>query len=259
MGEIRNQKAAVVEEVRDRIASTEALVLTEYRGLDVPALAELREALRAAGGEYKVYKNTLVRLAVHELDLDLEELLVGPTALAFVAEKPDGTKGDAAAVAKALKDFAKDNDSLVVKGGLLDGELLSPAQIESLAKLPPREVLLAQIAGALAAPLQKFAGLLNALPQNMAYALKALLDERAAGAPVEEAEEAPVEEAPVEEVEEAPVEEVEEVEEAPVEEAPVEEVEEAPVEEVEEVEEAPVEEIEEIEIEEATAEESEES
>jgi large subunit ribosomal protein L10 len=237
MGEIRNQKAAVVEEVRDRIASTEALVLTEYRGLDVPALAELRAALRAAGGEYKVYKNTLVRLAVHELDLDLEELLVGPTALAFVAEKPDGTKGDAAAVAKALKDFAKDNDSLVVKGGLLDGELLSPAQIESLAKLPPREVLLAQIAGALAAPLQKFAGLLNALPQNMAYALKALLDERAAGAPAEEAEEAPAEEAPAEE-------------------APAEEAEEAPAEEAEE---APAEEIEEIEIDEATAEESEES
>ncbi len=252
MGEIRNQKAAIVEEVRDRIASTEALVLTEYRGLDVPALAELRAALRAAGGEYKVYKNTLVRLAVHELDLDLEELLVGPTALAFVAEKPDGTKGDAAAVAKALKDFAEDNDSLVVKGGLLDGELLSPAQIESLAKLPPREVLLAQIAGALAAPLQKFAGLLNALPQNMAYALKALLDERAAGAP---AEEAPVEEVPAEEVS---------VEEASTEDAPVEEVEEAstedaPVEEVEEVEEASTEEIEEIEIDEATAEESEES
>ena len=249
MGEIRNQKAAIVEEVRDRIASTEALVLTEYRGLDVPALAELRAALRAAGGEYKVYKNTLVRLAVHELDLDLEELLVGPTALAFVAEKPDGTKGDAAAVAKALKDFAEDNDSLVVKGGLLDGELLSPAQIESLAKLPPREVLLAQIAGALAAPLQKFAGLLNALPQNMAYALKALLDERAAGAP---AEEAPVEEAPVEEV---PAEEV------PVEEVPAEEVEEVSAEEVpaEEVEEASTEEIEEIEIDEATAEESEES
>ena len=242
MGEIRNQKAAIVEEVRDRIASTEALVLTEYRGLDVPALAELRAALRAAGGEYKVYKNTLVRLAVHELDLDLEELLVGPTALAFVAEKPDGTKGDAAAVAKALKDFAEDNDSLVVKGGLLDGELLSPAQIESLAKLPPREVLLAQIAGALAAPLQKFAGLLNALPQNMAYALKALLDERAAGAP---AEEAPVEEVPAEEVS------VEEVEEASTEDAPVEEV--------EEVEEASTEEIEEIEIDEATAEESEES
>ena len=243
MGEIRNQKAAVVEEVRNRIASTEALVLTEYRGLDVPALAELRAALRAAGGEYKVYKNTLVRLAVHELDLDLEELLVGPTALAFVAEKPDGTKGDAAAVAKALKDFAKDNDSLVVKGGLLDGELLSPAQIESLAKLPPREVLLAQIAGALAAPLQQFAGLLNALPQNMAYALKALLDERAAGAPAEEAPVEEAEEAPAEEAEESPAEEAEE--------APAEEAEEAPAEETEE--------IEEIEIDEATAEESEES
>ena len=219
MGEVRNRKAAVVREVRDRIASTEALVLTEYRGLDVPALAELREALRAAGGEYKVYKNTLVRLAVHELNLDLEELLVGPTALAFVAEKPDGTKGDAAAIAKALKDFAKENDSLVVKGGLLEGELLSPEQIESLAKLPPREVLLAQIAGALAAPLQKFAGLLNALPQNMAYAIKALLDEKA------------TDEAPVEKIEEA--EEAEEAEETT--------------------------EIEKIEIDEATAEESEES
>ena len=256
MGEIRNQKAAIVEEVRDRIASTEALVLTEYRGLDVPALAELRAALRAAGGEYKVYKNTLVRLAVHELDLDLEELLVGPTALAFVAEKPDGTKGDAAAVAKALKDFAEDNDSLVVKGGLLDGELLSPAQIESLAKLPPREVLLAQIAGALAAPLQKFAGLLNALPQNMAYALKALLDERAAGAPAEEvpAEEVPAEEVPAEEVS---AEEVS-AEEVSAEEAPAEEVEEASTEDAP-VEEASTEEIEEIEIDEATAEESEES
>ena len=109
MGEIRSQKAAVVEEVRDRIANTEALVLTEYRGLDVPALAELRQALRAVGGEYKVYKNTLVRLAVNELNLDLEEHLVGPTALAFVSEKPDGTKGDAAAVAKALDEFSKRN------------------------------------------------------------------------------------------------------------------------------------------------------
>ena len=227
MGEIRSRKAAVVEEVRDRIANTEALVLTEYRGLDVPALAELREALRAVGGEYKVYKNTLVRLAVNELNLDLEEHLVGPTALAFVSEKPDGTKGDAAAVAKALNEFAKSNESLVVKGGLLEGNLLSADQIKALAKLPPREVLLAQIAGALAAPLQQLAGLLNALPQNMAYALKALLDQKASteGTPeVEEAEE---------------VEEVEEVEEA------------------EEAEEA--EEVQEIEIEEATAEESEES
>ena len=171
MGEIRSRKAAVVEEVRDRIANTEALVLTEYRGLDVPALAELRQALRAVGGEYKVYKNTLVRLAVNELNLDLEEHLVGPTALAFVSEKPDGTKGDAAAVAKALDEFSKSNDSLVVKGGLLEGNLLSAEQIKALAKLPPREVLLAQIAGALAAPLQQLAGLLNALPQNMALSL----------------------------------------------------------------------------------------
>ena len=176
--EARAGKVAVVDEVRERLSSTEAVVLTEYRGLDVPALAELRRALRDAGGEYKVYKNTLVRFAVQELGLDLEDLLVGPTAMAFVGEREDGTAGDAVSVARALREFAKDHQSLLIKGGLLDGKRLGADEIDALAQIAPREILLAQLAGAMAAPMQQFAGLLQALPQNMAYALKALIEER---------------------------------------------------------------------------------
>ena len=176
--EARAGKVAVVDEVRERLSSTEAVVLTEYRGLDVPAQAELRRALRDAGGEYKVYKNTLVRFAVQELGLDLEDLLVGPTAMAFVGEREDGTAGDAVSVARALREFAKDHQSLLIKGGLLDGKRLGVDEIDALAQIAPREILLAQLAGAMAAPMQQFAGLLQALPQNMAYALKALIEER---------------------------------------------------------------------------------
>ncbi|MEC9203004.1 MAG: 50S ribosomal protein L10, partial [Actinomycetota bacterium] len=176
--ESRAGKVAVVDEVRERLSSTEAVVLTEYRGLDVPALAELRRALRDAGGEYKIYKNTLVRFAVQELGLDLEDLLVGPTAMAFVGEREDGTAGDPVSVARALREFAEDHADLLIKGGLLEGKRLSSEEIDTLAQIAPREVLLAHLAGAIAAPMQQFAGLLQALPQNMAYALKALIEER---------------------------------------------------------------------------------
>ena len=177
MDKPRHEKVAVVDEVRQRLSGAEAAVLTEYRGLDVPAMAALRAALREAGGEYKVYKNTLVRFAVNDLGLDLLDLLTGPTAIAFVGEKPDGSPGDAVSLARALAEFGKSHDSLVIKGGLLDSERLTAEQVQALAKIAPREVLLAQLAGALAAPLQQFAGLLNALPQNLAYALKALIDQ----------------------------------------------------------------------------------
>jgi large subunit ribosomal protein L10 len=115
----RPEKVAVVEEVRDRLDGSSAALLTEYRGLDVGSISELRRALRAAGGDYKVYKNTLVRFAARDLGLEIEDMLTGPTAIAFVTERPDGSPGDAVDVAKALKDFAKTNPALVVKGGLL--------------------------------------------------------------------------------------------------------------------------------------------
>jgi large subunit ribosomal protein L10 len=120
---------------------------------------------------------------VRDLGLtELEELLIGPTAIAFVGTKPDGTSADAVDVAKALRDFARTNPALVVKGGLLGERSLTAAEARALADVESREVLLSKLAGAMAAPLQQMAGLLQALPRNMAYGLSALLDERG-GAP----------------------------------------------------------------------------
>jgi len=186
MEDPRPEKVAIVDEVREKLTNSDGALLTEYRGLDVPAMAELRRALREAGSEYKIYKNTLVRLAAREIGLEIEDLLTGPTAIAFVGEKPDGTPGDVAAAAKALKDFARHNDALVVKGGVLDDKLLSSEDLKALAELPSRDVLLAQLAGAFQAPIAKLAGLLQALPRDFAYGLKALIDQGgAADAPTE--------------------------------------------------------------------------
>ena len=186
----RPEKVAVVAEVREKFDGADAVVLTDYRGLDVAAMSTLRRALSAAGGDFKIYKNTLVRFAARDLDLDLDELLLGPTAIAFVPRKADGSPGDPVTVAKALRDFARTNEHLVVKGGLLGTKLLSVDEIKALADVAPREELLARLAGGFAAPMQQFAGLLAALPRNFAYGLKALIDQGGApGAPV--AEEAP--------------------------------------------------------------------
>ncbi len=166
----RPEKVAVVDEVGARLQAADAVLLTEYRGLSVGALGRLRRELKPNGGDYKVYKNTLVRFAVRDRGLDgLEDLLIGPTALAFVS-------GDVAAVAKSLRDFARTNPALVVKGGVLGGKVLSAGDVTALAELPSRDVLLARLAGALQAPLAKTAGLLAALPRNFAYGLKALID-----------------------------------------------------------------------------------
>jgi large subunit ribosomal protein L10 len=183
MSTIRDGKVAVVDAVRARLDDADAAVVTEYRGLTVAEMAGLRRALRAVGGDYKVFKNTLVRRAVegsaHE---PLKGLLEGPTAIAFV-------RGDVSAVAKALRDFAKSAPSLVIKGGVLDGSLLDAKELGVLADLPSREVLLAMFAGALAAPLRNMAGLLKAVPQGLAYGLSALIESHG-GVP------APVEAAP---------------------------------------------------------------
>lgn len=174
----RPEKVAVVDEVKGRFASSSAALLTEYRGLDVTALGELRRALREVGCEYKVYKNTLVRLAAHDSGLDLDGMLTGPTAIAFVGDRPDGAPADPVPVAKALRDFAKTNPSLQVKGGMLGDSPLSPEQARALATVEPREVLLSRLAGGFQAPMQQFAGLLQAVPQKLAYGLQALIDKK---------------------------------------------------------------------------------
>ncbi len=176
MGDPRSRKIAVVAEVQEKFSTAEAVVLTEYRGLNVTDMAALREAMREAGGEYKVYKNTLVRFAAKELNLEIDELLVGPTAIAFTGTRPDGSPGDPVTIAKALTDFSQENESLVIKGGMLDGALLSTDEIVALSKIAPRDELLARLAGGIAAPMQQFAALVNALPQKFAYALSALIE-----------------------------------------------------------------------------------
>jgi len=191
----RPEKVAVVTEVRERFDNADAVLLTEYRGINVTELAALRRSLREAGGEYKVYKNTLVRFATRDLGLDLDEHLTGPTAIAFV---PAGGNGDPVTVAKALRDFAKGNPNLVVKGGVLGDKLLSAQDAQALADVAPREELLARFAGLLAAPMQRFAGLLQAVPRDFAYALSALIEKGGApGAPASApASEPTAEEAP---------------------------------------------------------------
>jgi large subunit ribosomal protein L10 len=172
----RQEKVAVVEEVTAKLNEASAVIVTEYRGMSVGQLAALRRQLRPAGGEYKVYKNTLARFAAENAGLPgLAELLVGPSGITFIT-------GDAAAVAKALRDASKANPLLVLKGGVIGGKVISAKDVEALADLPSREVLLAQFAGALQAPMVKMAGLLQAMPRNFAYGLKALIDQKSESA-----------------------------------------------------------------------------
>jgi large subunit ribosomal protein L10 len=182
------RKGAVIDEIRAKLDAADAAVLTEYRGLTVTELATLRAALRPASTEYKVFKNTLARRAAEDTGLaEIVPLLEGPVAIAFVS-------GDAVLAAKALRDFARTNPNLVVKGGLLNDRVLSSADMAALADVPPREVLLARLAGGFQAPLVKAAGLFQAFTRNMAYGLKALVDQRIAageGLPAPEPEPEP--------------------------------------------------------------------
>lgn len=172
MSNVRSEKESVVAEVRGKMEAADAVIITEYRGLTVPDLAGLRLSLRDVGTEYRVYKNTLARFAAREAGLEgLDALLVGPTALAFVS-------GDVAAAAKVLKEFSKTNPLLVIRGGAVAEKVVSAKDVEVLADLPSRDVMLAQLAGLMQAPLVKTAGLLQALPRNMAYGLSALIDSK---------------------------------------------------------------------------------
>ncbi len=172
MSKIRPGKVAAIDDVKARVDETTTALVTEYRGLTVAEISAVRRQLRTLGADYKVFKNTLVRRAISGTSVEpMGEFLEGPTAIAFV-------KGDVSAVAKALRDLAKASPSLVVKGGVLDGKSLTAADVAALADLPSRDVLLSMFAGALAAPLRNLAGLMKAVPQNLAYGLSALLEQK---------------------------------------------------------------------------------
>jgi large subunit ribosomal protein L10 len=166
----RPDKVAVVDEVKSGLTGSVATLLTHYRGLSVTELAELRAALREAGADYRVAKNTLTRRAANDLGLDgFEELLVGPTALVFCHEDP-------VAPAKALKAFAKDHPDLVIRGGYLDGEVLDETAAIKLADLASKEELLAQLVGLMYGALANTARLLQAPIEKQARLVQALID-----------------------------------------------------------------------------------
>jgi len=163
-------KATAVADIAEQFKDSTATVVTEYRGLTVANLAELRRSL-ASHATYTVAKNTLVKRAAAEAGIEgLDELFAGPTAIAFV-------QGEPVDVAKAIKKFAKDNKALIIKGGYMDGHALSVAEVERIADLESREVLLAKLAGAMKGNLAKAAGLFNA-PASQFARLAAALQEK---------------------------------------------------------------------------------
>ncbi|MCK0173751.1 50S ribosomal protein L10 [Mycobacterium sp. 852013-51886_SCH5428379] len=167
------EKATAVADIAEQFKEATATVVTEYRGLTVANLAELRRSL-GASATYTVAKNTLVKRAANEAGIEgLDELFAGPTAIAFV-------KGEPVDAAKAIKTFAKDHKQLVIKGGYMEGRALSVAEVERIADLESREVLLAKLAGAMKGNLAKAAGLFNA-PASQVARLAAALQEKKAG------------------------------------------------------------------------------
>lgn len=174
----RSDKVAAVDEIANRFRDASASVVTEYRGLSVAKLTQLRRDL-GDDASFRVAKNTLVKRAAEDAGLEgLESLLAGPTAIAFI-------KGEAVDAAKAIKKFSKENPGLQIKGGYMDGRALSSAEVDQLADLESREVLLSKLAGAMKANLSKAAGLFAAPASQVARMTQALADKQAAegGAP----------------------------------------------------------------------------
>ena len=187
------QKIEAVERLKGEFRESQAALLTSFRGLKVAEMTELRRSLAASQTDFKVVKNTLAKIAAKDIGLeDLLPLLEGSTAIAFV-------KGDPVTAAKGLDEISRKYPALVLKGGLLTGRVLSAERAAALAHVAPREVLLAQIAGAFQAPLSKLAALLQAPVRSLGYALGAYREKLTAGGPAPEAApEAAAEVAPAE-------------------------------------------------------------
>ena len=169
---VRPEKVAVVEELKDKLSRAQAVVVTDYRGLNVQEITELRHKLREAGVEYKVAKNTLTTRAAKEVDLpDLEQFLSGPTAIAFGYDEP-------VSAAKVISEFARLHKELEIKGGVLEGNVIGVEAVQALADLPPREELLAMVARAMQGPIAGFANVLQGIMRSLVYALDAVREQK---------------------------------------------------------------------------------
>lgn len=165
-------KSQLVDEIKGKIESAQSLVLVNYRGLNVEEVTELRNKYREAKVEYKVYKNTMMVRAFEELGYDsITKFLKGPSAVAFSMEDP-------ASAAKVTAEFLKTHDKLEIKSGLVDGKVISKEEVDSLAKLPSKEVLIAQVLYGLNAPIQGLVNVLNGNIRGLAVVLKAIADKK---------------------------------------------------------------------------------
>src|SRR3954452_4249024 len=211
----REQKEQVVEELTARLRAADTLLVADYRGLTMPQIDELRSRLLESGARFTVVKNTLTRRAAEAAGTEaLLTLLDGPSAIAFLE-----ADGDMVAAAKALADSARETNVLEIRGGIMQGRTVTAAEVETLAKLPPADVLRRQVLGAIVGPLTALAGLLNAPLQNLVGLIDARIEqlggeEQAAPEPAPEAEPEPEAEAPKDETasEEEPVAEEESAE-----------------------------------------------
>lgn len=167
----RELNQQIVSDIREKLEGSTAVVLTDYRGLNVAQATALRAKLRQANVEYRVLKNTLTLLAAREAGIEgLDEALKGPTAVAF--------SPDPVSAAKILSEFAKTNKHLEIKGGVLEGKLISREEIKALAELPSREVLLSKVLGGMQAPLANFASVLNAPLRQLAQVVNAVREQK---------------------------------------------------------------------------------
>jgi large subunit ribosomal protein L10 len=207
----REQKEQVVDELTQRLKAAESFLVADYRGLTMPQIDELRTRLIESGARFTVVKNTLTRRAAEAAGADaLLALLDGPSAIAFLE-----ADGDMVAAAKALADSARETNVLEIRGGIMQGRAVTAEEVETLAKLPPEEVLRGQVLGAIVAPLTALAGLLNAPLQNLVGLIDARI-EQLGGEETEQTPEPEAEAAPEPEAAEEP-----QAEAAPGEEAPV--------------------------------------
>jgi len=167
-------KAVTVAQIKEKLTASVGVIMADYRGLSVKEMQELRSKIRAAGGEVKIYKNTLTEIAVRELAMpNMDEFLQGPTAFVFANEDPVGP-------AKALVDFKKSHDALEVKGGFVQNAVVDASKVKMIAALPSREELIAKIMGTMLNPIQGFMSMANAPAGALARTLRAVADQKAA-------------------------------------------------------------------------------
>ena len=172
MPNVKNQET--LAKIKEELSATQAVWIVDYRGLTVKEIQELRRNVRGAGASMKVYKNTLMHLALTECELPtMDDLLEGPSAFVFANEDP-------AAAAKVLKTFAKSNENLSIKGGMMEGEAYDAAQVEAIASLPSREELMGQIAGMISGVARGLATSINGVPRGLAQSLSQVAEQKPA-------------------------------------------------------------------------------